>query len=100
MTPYIQILKLEKMNILEFIDFIVTSEEAGEEKPSAKLFQMCLNKAGCLKTECLFIGDDIKKDYEGAKNFGMNTLLLNKKNEQYSEDIKQIKSLKQILENI
>ncbi len=99
MTPYIQIKKLEKMNILNFIDFIVTSEEAGEEKPSSKLFQMCLDKAACSKSECLFVGDDLRKDYEGAKNFGMNALLFNRKNNQQSEGIKQITSLNQILEN-
>ena len=100
MTPYIQFKKLEKMNILNFIDFMVTSEEAGEEKPSPKLFQMCLNKAGCSKSECLFVGDDLRKDYEGAKNFGMRALLINRKNNQQSENITQITSLNQILESI
>ena len=98
MTTYIQFKKLEKINILRFIDFIVTSEEAGEEKPSPKLFKICLDKAGCLKSECLFVGDDLRKDYEGAKNFGMRALLVNKKNNKLSEDIEQITSLTQILE--
>ena len=98
MTTYIQFKKLEKMNILRFIDFIVTSEEAGEEKPSPKLFKICLDKAGCSKSECLFIGDDLRKDYEGAKNFGMRALLVNRKNSQLSEDIDHITSLNQILE--
>ena len=100
MTTYIQFKKLEKMNILQFIDFIVTSEEAGEEKPSAKIFQLCLDKAGCSKSECLFVGDDLRKDYEGAKNFGMSALLVNRKNNQLSGDIQQISSLTQILEII
>ena len=100
MTPYIQMLKLEKMKILQYIDFIVTSEEAGEEKPSPKLFQMCLNKSGCEKSECLFIGDDLRKDYEGAKNFGMKALLFNKKNHEVSEDVNQIKSLNEIWQKI
>ena len=98
MTTYIQFKKLEKINILRFIDFIVTSEEAGEEKPSPKLFKICLDKAGCLKSECLFVGDDLRKDYEGAKNFGMRALLVNKKNNKLTEDIEQITSLTQILE--
>ena len=100
MTPYIQIKKLEKMNILQFIDFIVTSEEAGDEKPSPQVFQMCIDKAGCSKSECLFVGDDLRKDYEGAKNFGMMALLMNPNNKQLSNDIQQINSLTQILDII
>ncbi|MBQ6772588.1 MAG: HAD family hydrolase [Synergistaceae bacterium] len=100
MTPYIQVKKLEKMNVLQFIDFIVTSEEAGDEKPSPKVFQMCLDKAGCSKSECLFVGDDLKKDYEGAGNFGMRALLMNPHNKELSNDIQQITSLTQILEMI
>ena len=100
MTPYIQMLKLEKMKVLQFVDFIVTSEEAGEEKPSSKLFQMCLDKAGFEKSECLFVGDDLRKDYSGAKNFGMKALLFNDKGKYEIEEENQVRSLKQVLQRV
>ena len=98
MTPYIQILKLDKLRILQYIDFIVTSEEVGEEKPSPKIFQMCRDKSGFSARECLFVGDDLRKDYEGAKNFGMNALLFDKNDACSDENVTRIKSLDQILE--
>ena len=99
MTPYIQMLKLERMEILQYIDFVVTSEEAGLEKPELPIFNMCLRKAKCEANECLFIGDDLKKDYQGAISAGMNALWINPE----AEDVKnvtRITSLNQILEHV
>ena len=45
MTIYMQLQKLERMGLLKFVDFVVTSEEAGEEKPSPLIFELALKKA-------------------------------------------------------
>ena len=99
MTPYIQMLKLERMEILQYIDFVVTSEEAGLEKPELPIFNMCLRKAKCEASECLFIGDDLKKDYQGAISAGMNALWINSTDEN-PEGVTKITSLEQILEHV
>lgn len=78
MTSYIQVKKLEKLGVAEFIDCIVTSEEAGVEKPGKALFDLCLEKAGMKPQECLFIGDNCKKDISGAKDAGMYYLCYSK----------------------
>ncbi len=74
MTIEYQLKKLEKLQMLPFFDFIVSSEEANVEKPHPKLFRICAEKAGVSAEECLFIGDNLKKDVLGAKNAGMNAL--------------------------
>lgn len=71
MTAYIQYKKLIKLNVLKDIRFIVTSEEAGAEKPSPEFFRLCVEKAECCPDECVFIGDSLKKDVEGACSFGL-----------------------------
>lgn len=71
MTAYIQYKKLEKLKILDQISYIVTSEEAGAEKPSAEFFELCLEKAGCSAGECIFIGDSLEKDVRGADENGI-----------------------------
>ncbi len=71
MTAYIQYKKLEKLGVLKYLDFIVTSEEAGEEKPTPRFFELCVKKAGCKPEECIFIGDSLKKDVIGSTEFGM-----------------------------
>lgn len=75
MTAYIQYLKLEKLGVTSCIDWIVTSEEAGVEKPEPKIFRQCLEKSGVRAEECLFIGDSLNGDVMGAAGVGMKALL-------------------------
>ena len=71
MTASIQYKKLLKLGLAPYIDFIVTSQEAGVEKPHPHFFDVCLEKAGCLPEECAFVGDNQKKDVKGALDHGM-----------------------------
>ncbi|OJD14856.1 hypothetical protein AJ78_04832 [Emergomyces pasteurianus Ep9510] len=71
------------------IDFIVTSYEAGEEKPHRKIFDFAKERAKeCLEMDAsltwmkdtewsyLHIGDHYDNDYEGAINAGWDSFLL------------------------
>ena len=66
-TEY-QIIKLQKLGILDFVDVIVTSEEVGIEKPSIQMFQTILNKMDLHSSEVIMIGDNYEKDICGANN--------------------------------
>ena len=71
MTAYMQYEKLIRLGLMEYMDFIVSSEEAGTDKPGNAFFMLCARKAGCLPGDCLFIGDNIVRDYGGASAAGM-----------------------------
>ena len=71
MTAYVQYKKLSALGLDSYIDFIVTSEEAGAEKPDSHLFDICVEKAGVSANECVFIGDSLKKDVEGSAKCGL-----------------------------
>lgn len=70
-NSHIQYKKLEKLGIISYFSRIVTSEEAGAEKPAAEFFALCVEKAGCLAEECVFIGDNLRKDVAGALQNGL-----------------------------
>lgn len=74
MTIEYQLKKLEQLQMLPLIDFIVCSEEANVEKPHEKMFRLCAAKAGVSPEECLFVGDSLKKDVLGPRNIGMHSL--------------------------
>ena len=74
MTIDVQLEKLERLGILSYFDFIVSSEEANAEKPDPRLFHICVEKAGVRPEECLFLGDNYKKDYLGPQAIGMKAL--------------------------
>ncbi len=71
MTADWQYEKLERLGLLDLIDFLVSSEEVNAEKPDRRLFLACVEKAGCLAQECLFLGDSIAHDVAGALGAGM-----------------------------
>lgn len=70
MTAYIQYQKLEKLGLAPYVDWMVTSEEAGAEKPSERFFRLCAQKAGGDPKECIFVGDSLKKDVIGSSEYG------------------------------
>lgn len=75
LTTHIQLKKLKKLKLEKFFDVIVTSEAVGFDKPSEKMFSCVLKKLAVAKEDALFVGDDEKKDFYGAKNFGMRAIL-------------------------
>ena len=76
MTAYVQYLKLEKLGLMPYVDFMVTSEEAGAEKPDRRFFDLCAGKAGCGAGECAFVGDSLRGDVLGALDAGMRAFWL------------------------
>lgn len=106
MTALVQYLKLERLDLLRYVDFIVTSEEACAEKPDRKLFELCIKKAEAEPDECLFIGDSYKNDYCGAKDAGMRALWFVPQEKQINMSIPeealtdQIKTFPEILERL
>lgn len=80
-TEY-QIIKLEKLELLNYIDHIVTSEEVGIEKPSVNMFVRMFRKMNLSCDEVIMIGDDHDKDIIGALNIGIKSYWFNKNNTQ------------------
>ncbi len=100
MTAYMQFVKLERLGLLPFVDFMVTSEESGAEKPAAAMFRLCLGKCACRPEECLFVGDDLHKDIEGASLAGMRALWYHPEQESAPDGVTRIASLTEILHRL
>lgn len=62
LTTAIQLRKIQKFGLAGLIDFLVTSEEAGKEKPAPLIFRLALRKAGCAARDVLTVGDDPAAD--------------------------------------
>jgi HAD superfamily hydrolase (TIGR01549 family) len=76
LTTQIQMQKWEHLKLGNYIDFLVSSEEAGEEKPSKKIFELALKKLGLSYAEVIMIGDHPVKDIEGAEKMGIKAYLI------------------------
>lgn len=78
LTTNIQLKKIGKLKITPYVDYLVTSEEAGNEKPHLIMFLLALKKINMLPSEVLFIGDSKNKDISGANAAGIDTVLVTK----------------------
>ncbi|KAJ3084597.1 hypothetical protein HDU99_010339 [Rhizoclosmatium hyalinum] len=73
---------LEALALRKWIDLVVTSYEAGCEKPDPRIFEIALQRASILTKEilrpsdALYIGDDRLRDYDAPQTCGWNAQLL------------------------
>jgi HAD superfamily hydrolase (TIGR01549 family) len=67
----LQLKKLEKLGILNYIDCIITSEEAQYEKPHKNIYQLALGKTNMKSEQVCMIGDCLEHDIYGSINCGI-----------------------------
>ncbi len=85
---------LKELELENYFSSFTISSEAGFSKPSPEIFRIALEKHGAKPEECLHIGDDMEKDYIGATNAGIKSLLLLREGE--ADNTPSIRSLEQI----
>lgn len=73
-----QIQKIEHLNIKDYFDYIITSEEIGSEKPVKRNFETALKKLNLNSHETIMIGDNFEKDIQGANTLGIYGFYFNK----------------------
>ena len=75
LTSQIQFRKIIYFGLDDCFDYVVTSEEAGADKPDAAPFRLAVTKLGLDPKDIWMIGDEPASDVAGARQFGMTTLL-------------------------
>ncbi len=74
-TNLAQLKKVEALGFAPYFEAIITSEEAGVEKPHGRIFELALQALGVQSDRAVMVGDDIKADYQGARAAGLGALL-------------------------
>ena len=78
LTARIQLEKLDRMGLAKLVDFVVSSEEAGADKPAPAIFLLALQKLGMKPDEVVLIGDDADRDGRGGTDLGIRTVIIDK----------------------
>ncbi|EKD79382.1 MAG: hypothetical protein ACD_41C00091G0017 [uncultured bacterium] len=68
LTTVWQMKKLQRLGLADVFDDIVTSEEAGREKPNPRMLRILLAKMHCRPDQVVFIGDSHERDRAAAKS--------------------------------
>ena len=92
LTSDIQYRKIEALKLNNYCKTIVTSEEAGNEKPHSYIFMLALLKLNLNNHEVCMIGDNFDKDIVGANNLNIDAIWFNhNKNDDSNYNYKNIK---------
>ena len=75
LTAEIQFRKIQKLGLHAVPSHLVTSEEAGADKPNPAIFWMALQKLRLRPEDVCMIGDDYEKDIVGASLLGIKSFL-------------------------
>lgn len=67
---------LERDGVAGFVDVWGVSALVGHEKPSAELFQWCLDRAGVRPEQAVHIGNRLDTDVRPARSLGLGTVWL------------------------
>lgn len=80
LTNNVFIQQLEKMQrscMLDYVDFIQTSDECGDEKPDIKMFQLIQGKMNIPYENLVYMGDRYEHDIEPTMKLGMLPIWFN-----------------------
>jgi putative hydrolase of the HAD superfamily len=67
---------VEQLGLAARTDFVLCSALERLEKPDEELFRRALGRAGVRADEALHAGDDLEKDFHGARHAGLRAVLV------------------------
>jgi len=68
----------QELGLSALLQVVVTSQEAGFNKPQPEIFQEALKQAGVSSSEAIYVGDQYQIDVVGANEAGMQGVLLDR----------------------
>ena len=68
----------KELGLGPYLDVIVSSEEAGADKPDPAIFRFALERAGADPAETIHIGDQYLQDVVGARNAGIMPIFIDR----------------------
>ncbi len=71
-------LAYRKLGLEPYLDFVVSSEEVGANKPAPAIFLAAVEKAGVKASEAVHVGDQYELDVVGARGVGINPVLIDR----------------------
>jgi len=87
---------LKRVGLDQYIKGIFCFGSIGFEKPSTEFFHYIQERLGIPKSDIVMVGDNLKKDVQGALDFGFDAIWLNSKKQKVPEGIVAIETLAQL----
>ncbi len=94
----VQSKKIQSAGIGHYFAHVITSQRAGNKKPSAEIFQFALRHSGHTAGDAVMIGDNLLTDIAGAQAAGLDAIHYNPLGtSQASNLVREIRQLNELL---
>jgi len=87
---------LPKVGLEGFFNVVVVIDTLRRMKPDVEVFKYALERLGVAASETVFVGDEVKADYEGAKKCGLTIYLIDRDGKVQNEGVRKISSLDEL----
>ena len=87
---------LERLGLVEHLEFVVDSGEVGVEKPSRRIFDMAVERLDLPAGACLYVGDLYPVDVLGARGAGLRALLVDPWDAFADRDVDRVASVAEV----
>jgi len=67
-----------KLGLESYLDFVVTPQQVGADKPEPPIFLAALDRAKVEASQAVHVGDQYKLDVVGARRVGINPILIDR----------------------
>ena len=84
---------LEELKLRHWFSVVVSSADIGVTKPDPVIFHAALERLGANPEHAVYVGDDVRNDYHGARQAGLRAVLLNRDDEPLPEGTRAIAAL-------
>ena len=85
-----------RLGLDPYLNFSLTSAEAGAEKPDESIFRAALQRADVSPAEAVHVGDQFQSDVQGAKAVGIIPVLLDR--EGWHQNVNECSRISSLLE--
>ena len=90
---------IESLKLAPYLDFVITSKDAGAGKPHPPIFRIALSRAGVRPDDARHVGDSPLSDVQGARGVGIQPILLDRDGVLSDvDDCPRITSLKEVVD--
>jgi len=87
---------LRALELEPLLDGILTSAEAGARKPALEIFEHALDLAGAGAEEAVHVGDTLDEDVAGARDAGIEPVLIRRQSGPEVRGVRMISSLAEL----
>ena len=87
---------LRELGLAQYFDFFIVSGILGIEKPDPRIFHAAVQAAGAPISEIVYVGDSVYHDVQGARDAGMDAILIDRDNQHAERALTRIQDLREL----